>query len=163
MATNSSVLAWRIPGMGEPGGLPSVGPHRVGHDWSDLAAAAAAANYARCLLWLIDQRGFCRWRDGGLWASPWAHISNTWPGGALVLTMLWTAWTTTSTFISGSLLPAGSSFLPAIRTPSLQLEWPQTVGLTLTQQLQKKVEQIKWNLRQITEWGSSQPVWASVV
>ena len=43
MATHSSVLAWRIPGTAEPGGLPSMGPHRVGHDWSDLAAAAAAA------------------------------------------------------------------------------------------------------------------------
>ena len=42
MATHSSVLAWRIPGMGEPGGLPSVGLHRVGHDSYDLAAAAAA-------------------------------------------------------------------------------------------------------------------------
>ena len=41
MTTHSSVLAWRIPGMGEPGGLPSMGSHRVGHDWSDLAAAAA--------------------------------------------------------------------------------------------------------------------------
>ena len=41
MATHSSVLAWRVPGTGEPGGLPSVGSHRVGHDWSDLAAAAA--------------------------------------------------------------------------------------------------------------------------
>ena len=40
MATHSSVLAWRIPGMGEPGGLPSLGSHRVRHDWSDLAAAA---------------------------------------------------------------------------------------------------------------------------
>ena len=40
MATHSSVLAWRIPGMGEPSGLPSMGSHRVGHDWSDLAAAA---------------------------------------------------------------------------------------------------------------------------
>ena len=40
MATHSSVRAWRIPGMVEPGGLPSVGSHRVGHDWSDLAAAA---------------------------------------------------------------------------------------------------------------------------
>ena len=40
MATHSSVLAWRIPGMGEPGGLPSMGPHRVGHDPSDTAAAA---------------------------------------------------------------------------------------------------------------------------
>ena len=41
MATHSSVLAWRIPGKGEPGGLPSMGSHRVGHDWSDLAVAAA--------------------------------------------------------------------------------------------------------------------------
>ena len=36
MATHSSVLAWRIAGTGEPGGLPSMGSHRVGHDWSDL-------------------------------------------------------------------------------------------------------------------------------
>ena len=41
MASHSSILAWRIPGMGEPGGLLSMGLHRVGHDWSDLAAAAA--------------------------------------------------------------------------------------------------------------------------
>ena len=40
MATHSSVLAWRIPGTGEPGGLPSMGSHRVGHNGSDLAAAA---------------------------------------------------------------------------------------------------------------------------
>ena len=44
MATQSSVLAWRIPGTGEPGGLPSVGSHRIGHNRSDLAAAAAALN-----------------------------------------------------------------------------------------------------------------------
>ena len=43
MATHSSVLAWRIPGMGEPGGLLSMGSHRVRHDWSDLAAVAAQA------------------------------------------------------------------------------------------------------------------------
>ena len=42
MATHSSVLAWRIPGTGEPGGLPSMGSHKVEHDWSNLAAAAAA-------------------------------------------------------------------------------------------------------------------------
>ena len=42
MATHSSIVAWRIPGTGEPGGLPSMGSHRVGHDWSNLAAAAAA-------------------------------------------------------------------------------------------------------------------------
>ena len=40
MATHSSALAWRIPGTGEPGGLPSMGSHRVRNDWSDLAAAA---------------------------------------------------------------------------------------------------------------------------
>ena len=43
MATHSSVLAWRVPGTGEPGGLPSMGSQRVGHDSSDLATAAAAA------------------------------------------------------------------------------------------------------------------------
>ena len=42
MATHSSVLAWRIPGKAEPGGLPSMGSHRVRHDCSNLAAAAAA-------------------------------------------------------------------------------------------------------------------------
>ena len=42
MAPHSSVLAWRIPGTGEPGGLLSLGSHKVRHDWSDLAAAAAA-------------------------------------------------------------------------------------------------------------------------
>ena len=41
MATHSSILAWRIPGTEEPGGLLSMGSHRVGHDCSDLAAAAA--------------------------------------------------------------------------------------------------------------------------
>ena len=44
MAAYSSVLAWRIPGTVGPGGLPSMGSHRVGHDWSDLAAAAAASS-----------------------------------------------------------------------------------------------------------------------
>ena len=43
MATHSSVLAWRIPGTGEPDGLPPMGSHRVGHDWNDLAAAAAGS------------------------------------------------------------------------------------------------------------------------
>ena len=39
IATHSSVLAWRVPGTGEPGGLPSTGSHGVGCDWSDLAVA----------------------------------------------------------------------------------------------------------------------------
>ena len=46
MATHSSVLAWRIPGTEKPGGLLSMGSHRVGHDWSDLAAAAVMKTWA---------------------------------------------------------------------------------------------------------------------
>ena len=72
MATHSSVLAWRIPGTGEPGGLPSLGSHRVGHNWSDLAAAAAAvlayvqlsgslsSNHTGCFTFLCTQwASFC--------------------------------------------------------------------------------------------------------
>ena len=45
-ATHSSVLAWRIPGTGVPGGLPCMGLHRVRHDWGDLAAAASLHGYS---------------------------------------------------------------------------------------------------------------------
>ena len=62
MATHSSVLAWRIPGTGESGGLPSMVSHRVGHNWSNLAAGAAAAYFLiiisssieSFLLWTIN-------------------------------------------------------------------------------------------------------------
>ena len=47
MATHSSVLACRIPGTGEPGGLTSMGSHRVGHDWSDLAVAVTETEYIK--------------------------------------------------------------------------------------------------------------------
>ena len=54
MATHSSVLAWRIPGMGEPGGLPSLGSHKVGHDWSNFAAAAAGTHYLAYKIFLVS-------------------------------------------------------------------------------------------------------------
>ena len=60
MATYSSVLAWRIPGMGEPGGLLSMGSHRVGHDWSDLAAEATQYPFNPLLICL----------------NPWELVSN---------------------------------------------------------------------------------------
>ena len=50
MATHSSVLAWRIPGAEESGGLPSMRSHRVGHDWSDLAAAAATSHFMQYII-----------------------------------------------------------------------------------------------------------------
>ena len=55
MATHCSVLAWRIPGTGEPGGLLSMRSHRVRHDWSDLAAAAAAAVLPRSVMEMRGQ------------------------------------------------------------------------------------------------------------
>ena len=57
MATHSSVLAWRIPGTGEPGGLPSTGSHRVGHDWRDLAAALSTPR------WCSHSMSFYCWVD----------------------------------------------------------------------------------------------------
>ena len=63
MATCSSVLAWRRPGMGEPGGPPSMGSHRVGHDWSDLAAAASRVTIYSLDI-LLSQ----------FWTSPLFHV-----------------------------------------------------------------------------------------
>ena len=57
MATHSSVLAWRIPGTGEPSGLPPMESHRVGHHWSDLAAAAAAVLRSWWLSWVLKADG----------------------------------------------------------------------------------------------------------
>ena len=62
MANQLSVLAWRVPGTGDPGGLPSMGTHRVGHDWGDLAAAAAAAGKIEGRRRRGQQR--IRWLDG---------------------------------------------------------------------------------------------------
>ena len=72
MATHSSVLAWRIPGMGEPGGLLSMGSHRVGHEWHDLAAAAAAALNRHP----GRSRGVTkRWHDNWWWWQQWDLLS----------------------------------------------------------------------------------------
>ena len=66
MATHSNVLAWRIPGTVEPGGLPSMGLHRVGHDWSNLAAAAAGLPW-----WLSGRESACQCRRCGF--NPWVR------------------------------------------------------------------------------------------
>ena len=74
MATHSSVLAWRIPGMGEPGGLPSMGSHRVGHSWDEFTAAAATLTRVVSLKWWIKNNwGWRVWEsvDGeGAMAMP---------------------------------------------------------------------------------------------
>ena len=78
MATHSSVLAWRIPGTGEPSGLTSMGSHRVGHDWSDLAAAEPLTQCSNLVskgkdsIWeknlTLRLLFFFPW-----WASQWSH------------------------------------------------------------------------------------------
>ena len=68
MATYSSILAWTIPGTEEPGGLPSMGWHRVRHDWSDLAAATAGAHKYSSHLRLHAQLLSCVWFFVTLWA-----------------------------------------------------------------------------------------------
>ena len=94
MATHSSVLAWRIPGTGEPGGLLSMGSHRVRHDWSDLAVATMYKWQDRWLLGalLLKSSSFeaallgakslrLGLRDGG-WNPDWDFIL-AWPRGIL--------------------------------------------------------------------------------
>ena len=104
MATHSSVLAWRIPGMAEPGGLPFVKLHRGGHDWSDLAAAAYTYIYmytymATCISLkvfyhrasLVSQckepacqcwrsRGFSGWVEEMSWRRKWQPTPVFLPG-----------------------------------------------------------------------------------
>ena len=73
MAAHSSVLAWRIPGMGEPGGLPSMGSHRVGHDWSDLAAELKFEPRSKGGLVVFQKacqkQGLLKWICFGHWES----------------------------------------------------------------------------------------------
>ena len=76
MATHSSVLAWRIPGTGEPGGLSSMGSHRVGRDWSELAVAAAAAACRQRRQWHptpVLLPGNSHWWRSLVGCSPWGH------------------------------------------------------------------------------------------
>jgi len=68
MATHSSVLAWRIPRTGVPGGLLSMGSLRVGHDWSDLAAVAAACSYLWTSLVVQTIKNLPAMRETQVWA-----------------------------------------------------------------------------------------------
>ena len=75
MATHSSTRAWRIPGMGELGSLPSMGSHGVGHDRSDLAAAAASWQGRRC-----KKCGFQPWIGKIPWRRKWQPTPVLMPG-----------------------------------------------------------------------------------
>ena len=90
IATHSSVLAWRIPGTAEPGGLPSMGSHRVGHDWSDLAAVEKAmAPHSSTLAWKIPRTE----EPGGLQSRGSHRVGHDWSDlaavAAAILFLVW--------------------------------------------------------------------------
>ena len=100
MATHSSVLAWRIPGTWEPGGLPSMGSHRVGHDWSGLAAAAAhlgflekeMVTHSSILAWRIpwtEEPGDLQSMGSQRVGRDWATNTHTWVSGPLLWLVHW--------------------------------------------------------------------------
>ena len=95
MATHSSVLAWRIPGTGEPSGLPSTGLQRDRHDWSDLAAAAErlSRRLKQCLRYKILP---ARWEE-----FPEQRDTTK----ALILLMVWLAFLMTSSPLHQSIPP----------------------------------------------------------
>ena len=111
MATHSSVLAWRIPGTGERGGLPSMGSHRVGHDWSDLAVAAAEAIYSMAphsstLAWKIP------WTEepGRLQSMGSLRVGQDWATSLPLFTLMhWRRkWQATPVFLPGESQGRGS-------------------------------------------------------
>ena len=99
MATHSSTLAWKIPWEEEPGRLQSMGSHRVGHDWSYLAAAAAPRS--RFLRWKLHSgrvyrlfffpssynRVEWRWRSKELCCRSWSPGQEGHPAGKNILTL----------------------------------------------------------------------------
>ena len=104
MATHSSILAWRIPRTAEPGGLLSMGSHRVGHDWSDLAAAAlqwekAMAPHSSTLAWKIP------WAEeaGRLQSMGSLRVSHNWATSLSLFTFMhWRRkWQPTPVFLPG--------------------------------------------------------------
>ena len=138
MATHSSVLAWRIPGTGETGGLLSMGSHRVGHDWSDLAAAAAASLVAQMIKNLPamqeTQVGSLGWEDPlekGMaihfrilaWRIPWTEE----PGG------LYSPWGckhdwTTNIFTFSNTQLTGNSWLFDTAEPFIPFHWKKVMS-----------------------------------
>ena len=130
MATHSSVLAWRIPGTGEPGGLPSMGSHRVRHDWSDLAAAAAD-----CLLCPISKVNptvdlcACLLTCVQLFATPQTAAHKA----PLSVGFFWQEyWSGLHYLLQGILLTQGSN-LWLQRLLHLQVDWlpPSQLGIPL--------------------------------
>ena len=130
MATHSSV-AWRIPGTGEPGGLPSMRLHRVGHDWSDLGAAAAEQ-----LSTALEQA------DGGNCSCIGSHFSfYTCFKSCLVpsYNVLWCSWCSWLVLVSGLLWHNVLSMLSSLQMELLS--YPMRAGAVSNSE---SVGSLKW-------------------
>ena len=95
MATHSSVLAWRIPGTGEPGELPSMGSHRVRHDWSDLAAAAVA-KWVGLIYWSVEDGKWEmeKWFERVVWCTQESWILSLSRSVGPFQRLRWPRWVT---------------------------------------------------------------------
>ena len=131
MATHCSALAWRIPGMGEPSGLPSMGSHGVRHNWSNLAAAVAAVNYlekamaphSSTLAWKIPRTA----EPGRLQSMGSLRVRHSWATSLSPFTFMhWRRkWQPTPVFLPGESQGQRSmvGFHLWGHTESTQLEW----------------------------------------
>ena len=116
MATHSSVLAWRIPGTGEPGGLPSTGSHRVGHDWSDLAAAAAVYFWVKLSFRIIQKQQCLKFKtlDKHTWLRNFYFHNKysvtctlkilSWNSHSFTMVQHWAFWSSSWTICQNSVL-----------------------------------------------------------
>ena len=139
MATHSSVLAWRIPGTEEPCGLPSMGSHRVGHDWSDLAAAAVTQ-----VTWA--SQGALRVKnlpakEGDAGSIPGSGRS---PGGG--------KWQPSPVFLSGKFLGWRSL---AVYSPAVAKESDTTEQLSTRSHLSRSTPQVFLSLKYRSEGTSN--------
>ena len=124
LATHSSILAWRIPGTEEPGGLPSTRSRRAGHDWSDLAAAAAV------LYQFSSVQSLSRVR---LFATPWiaarqASLSITISRSSLTLTSIKSVMPSSHLILGRPLLllpPIPPSIRVFSNESTLRMRWPK--------------------------------------
>ena len=93
MATHSSVLAWRIPGTGEPGGLSSLGSHRVGHDWSDLAVplelVTTLQGSGQAQIWWCIWKGFVKCKLIHKCKVVWLYLCLFFVNGFFILKCNW--------------------------------------------------------------------------
>ena len=154
MATHSSVLAWRIPGMGEPGELLSMGSHRVGHDWSNLVVVVVES-YTKTILWPSkstprQKHKRTENRDSNQFSSVQSlshvrHFSTLWTAAhqaSLSITNSWSLlklMSIRSVMLSDHLilccpLPLLLSIFPSIRVFSKMSEffpsWGQSIGVS---------------------------------